>query len=220
MTTSYHDHASRVPLVRCSSHAELDRSNERLGRPGRRFQSWPGGRPTDRSTSLRSAKWTGTSFSNRSQYVQRLRCAEPPLDATDRSFCISNFWAITFPHMTTICTYKYYRRLLEATPAHTVLLETLREVIVLTTGQSGSVGVVYLVVRGSNISKPTQGFHRLMLLERLPSTAKLGGLYDRPSIKPDWWTGECKYRWGPKSASTSVPPPWRGLIFGVCPTKG
>jgi len=35
------------------------------GRPGRRFQSRQGWWPTDRSTFLRSAMWSGTSFSSR-----------------------------------------------------------------------------------------------------------------------------------------------------------
>ena len=35
------------------------------GRPGRRFHSRPGGRPTNRSTCLRSAMWAGMSFSSR-----------------------------------------------------------------------------------------------------------------------------------------------------------
>ena len=42
------------------------RSIQRVrGRPGRRFQSRLGGRPTDRSMCLQSAMWSGTSFSNR-----------------------------------------------------------------------------------------------------------------------------------------------------------
>jgi len=32
-----------------------------FGRPGRRFQSWPGRRPSDRSTWARRAWWVGTS---------------------------------------------------------------------------------------------------------------------------------------------------------------